>query len=301
MIHEADVENGWKTQPGGLPFPSTTLSPLVVIPRSCLPLAYLDLAGNTNRAPGTQLFSARLSALESVLQGNLNDHPVLIARACSITATLYAIEKVDTGLYALCPLGQWVTTEALEQLHAVSVNEIAPKKPRHERVDSQDGDWWRDLAIKDDGAIQLRSNRGEIEIPRNVRMCLKARRPAEHTPVLDTLQLPLPVNKELIPRIVDGYTDGASHKPPTQTTEGLTNEEESCLLPTQNTEDILSMLKIQYQENLYISKVRLLGFCCWSDEADQCRPPWPILQKGHCPVREPLYKTQLPLRPVYQS
>lgn len=261
MIHEADVELGWKTHPGGLFLPSTTLNPLLVIPRSCLPLAYLDLAGNTNRAPGTQLFSARLPALESVLQGNVNDHPVLIARASSVTATLYAIERVDTGLYALCPLGQWVTIEALEQLHAISVNLIAPKKPRHERVDPLDSDWWRDLAINDEGTIQLRSNRRETEIPRNVRLCLKARQPAKDTPLLDTLQLPLSVTKESIPIILDGCTTSASHEPPTQIEEGLTNEEEPCLLPTQSTEDVLSMLRIQYQENLYISKVRLLAFC----------------------------------------
>ena len=301
MIHEADVEIGRKTQPGGLPFPSTTLSPLLVIPRSCLPLAYLDLAGNTNCAPGTLLFSARLSALERVLQGNLSDHPILIARACSITATLYAIERVEIGLYALCPLGEWVTIEALEQLHALSINVIAKKRPRHERVDPQDSDWWRDLAIKDDGAFQFRSNRRETEIPRNVRLCLKARRPAENTPVLDTLPLPLFVTKEQIPITVDECTNGASHEPPTQTTEGLTNEEESCLLPTQRTEDVLSMLRIQYQENLYVSKVRLLGFCRWLANTDQCRLPWPILQKGHCPVCEPRYTTKLPLRPVYQS
>lgn len=260
MIHEADVELGWKTQPGGLFLPSTTLNPLLVTPRSCLPLAYLDLAGNTKRAPGTQLFSARLPALESVLQGGISDHPVLIARGGSITATLYAIERVDTGLYALCPLGQWVTIEALEQVHAVSVNVIAPKKPRHERVDPQDSDWWRDLAIKDDGAILLRSDRRETEIPRNVRLCLKARPPAKDTPVLDTLQLPLSVTKEPIPIIADVCTNSASHEPPMQTKEGLRNEEEPCLLSTQSTEDVLSMLRIQYQENLYISKVKLFGF-----------------------------------------
>jgi len=301
MTREADAEIAWKTQLGGLPFPSTTLSPLLVIPRSCLPLAFLDLAGNFNRAPGTQLFSARLSALDSVLQGNFSDHPVLIARACSVPATLYAIERVDTGLYALCSLGNWVTIEALEQLQAASANVIAPKKPRHERVDPQDSDWWRDLAIKDDGAVQLESRRRETEIPRNVRLCLKARPAAENRPVLDTLQLPLSITREPIHMIVDGYTNGASHEPSTQTTEGLTNEEQSCLLPIQSTEDVLSMLRSQYQENLYISKVRLLGFCPWSDDADQGRPPWPILRKGHYPVREPRYTTKLPLRPVYQS
>ncbi len=272
-ICEADLEIEWKTQAGELPFPSTTLNPLLVIPRSCLPLAYLDLAGNTNRAPGTQLFSARLPALESVLQGNISDHPVLIARACSVTATLYAIERVDTGLYALCPLGRWVTVEALEQLHAVSVDVIAPRKPRHERVDPQDSDWWRDLAIKDNRAFQLRSDRRDTEILRDVRLCLKARRSAKDTPVLDTLQLPLSVPKEPIPMILDGCTHSASHEPPTQTKEAFTDEEEPCLIPTQSTEDVVSMLRSQYQENLYISKVRLLGFYRWSENTNQCRPP----------------------------
>lgn len=232
-----------------------------MIPRSCLPLAYLDLAGNSDRAPGTQLFSARLSALESVLQGNLTDHPVLIAKACTVMASLYAIKRVDTGLYALCALGQWVTVEALEHLQAVSVNVTTQKKHRHERINPQDSDWWRDLAIRDDGDIPFGSKKGETGIPWDVRLCLKAGRSVVNTPVLDTLQLPASVTKRPIPMIVGGCTNGGSRNLPTQTIKGFANEEEPCLPPTQSTEDVLSMLRVLYQENLYNSKVKPVGFC----------------------------------------
>ena len=232
-----------KTQSIQLPSQCITLTPVLVTPRSCLPLAYLDLSGDTNGFPGTQLFCARIPALESILQENLSDQPVLIAEACTTKASLYAIERVDGGLYALCMLGEWVTVKALEQLQAASIKMPARRQPCYHRINPQDSDWWRDLAVKDAG--DTRGSAGyETEVSRRVRLCLKVPRPETSSPMSARAQLPACATQEPVPMNVKDPTDEVPQEPSTQTPE-----------------EVFSMLRTQYQQTLYISKVKLVDSC----------------------------------------
>lgn len=207
-------------------------------PRSCLPLAYLDLGGSINGRAGTQLLKARLPAVEKTLEGNGSDQPVLVAKACNNKASFYAIERVDPELYVLCPLADWVTVEALVEIQNLSVNDPLPRKRCRERISPQDSDWWRELAIKDARDTRLELDIKATKITSSVRLCLNARWDEKSPPVLNTLQLPACVFQEQATPTVENFTD-AEHQE----------------RPTQSMEDVFSMLRTQYQEALYISKV----------------------------------------------
>ena len=222
-----------------------TLNPLLVISHSSLPLAYLDLSGDTNGTPGTQLFSASNAGLEKVFQEDPSGQSVLIAETQPDKAPLYAIEWVDTGLYALCRLGGWVTVKALEQIQARNTR-IKPQRKRCcRRIAPQDNDWWRDLAIDDRTDTSNGSEGKGKRLPQNIGLCLKKPRS------INTL----PVSSECI-----------IQEPAPRTTKSLTAEGSQELL-MQTSEDIFSMLRTQYQETLYFTKVRLndtylLYQCC---------------------------------------
>ena len=222
---------------------SLTLNPVLVTSRSCLPLAYLDLSGNTHGIPGTQLFRARLHILENTAEGNSCDQRILIAEHCAVKASLYAIERVDAGLYTLCPLNGCATVKTLMQLQAEAAGILSTKQRCCLHINPQDSGWWRDLAIKDRIKIQVDAYEMGVKFPRNVRLCLQNQSPAETLSVANRAELPA----------------GTSHEPAPVITE-RSSHEDSRGLPMQTPADVFAMLSTQYQEALYFSKVKLPRF-----------------------------------------
>ena len=220
---------------------SLTLNPVLVTCRSCLPLAYLDLSGSTHGIPGTHFFGAHLHILEHTTEGGNHDQRILIAENCAVKASLYAIERVDAGLYTLCPLNGCATVKTLIQLQARASGIQSKKRRCCLRINPQDSGWWRDLAIKDRNKIQVDSFETEVKFPWNVRLCLQNQSPAETLSVANRAQLPAGTSQEPAPVI----SKGSSH---------------SRDFPMQTPEDIFSMLSAQYQEALYFSKVKLPRF-----------------------------------------
>ena len=225
----------------GLLSQSLKLNPVLVTLRSCLPLAYLDLSGSTHGIPGTQFLGARLHILEHTAEGSNCDQRILIAENCAFKASLYAIERVDAGLYTLCPLNGCATVKTLMQLQAEASGMQSKKRRCCVRINPQDSGWWRDLAIKDRDVIQIDSYGMGVKFPWNVRLCLQNQSPAETLSVANRAQLPAGTSQEPAPVI----TEGSSHPRD---------------FPMQRPEDIFSMLSTQYQEALYFSKVNLPRF-----------------------------------------
>lgn len=213
------------------------LNPVLVTSRACLPLSYLDLSGNVTGVPGTQLFNGRIQALERILGESSTGQTILIAKTRTEKASLYAIERVEEDLYTLCTLGEWVSVKALEQLQAKSVN-VSPRKRRcYQPITLQDSEWWRGLEIKD-RYTQTTFQEIERQSTRDIRLSLKKQR------VRDKRQLSECIIQDPDPVILEDLT-----------------HEETQELPVQTSEDIFSMLRDQYQETLYLMKVKRNGPC----------------------------------------
>ncbi len=76
----------------------------MLLPREHLPLSSLDLSCPLGHLPESRLFESHIRILE--LEGRLGSS-TLIARSDS-NASVYVVERQQSGLYVLCKLGDWV-------------------------------------------------------------------------------------------------------------------------------------------------------------------------------------------------
>ena len=211
------------------------LRPHRLIPRSSLPLSYLDFETHHNAFSSTRLFSARIAALESQKEQPCNTM-VLIAELdwCS---TLYAVEKVQTGIYALCKLCKWVKLDSFigQTAHPSKIQDRSRKQTV---VENQE--WWRSAAIEvkpvgDD----LRPKRRRTDSHGHIQLSLKP-------PPVSVSQ----VAPTKVPRIEN--VQGMLSTPNTRNSVENTPRKDSLEI---NPKVVLSTVGIQYQEMLYLSKV----------------------------------------------
>ena len=223
--------------------------PKLLTSRSCLPLSYLDSNGIGDQSATTRIFSARNTFLEANLHGYTFDQPLLIATSGADDERLFAIERVDTGLYALCRLGQWVTLKALEKLHLLSQDRPRLSKQRcTEYINRGKLDWRRSFAVESVTEVQ-NSHRKKVGGPsgKGVRLCMGVPlRPALVPPATTIKQAPAgdtSNNLELKAR-ADANGDG--------------NE---CFQPAlPDPAEALATIRAQYQEALYLSRSSLAYF-----------------------------------------
>ncbi|KAL8859416.1 MAG: hypothetical protein Q9178_004094 [Gyalolechia marmorata] len=106
-------------------------TPRLLLPRIRLPLAYLDPCGTTGFDQGTRLFSARIPALETACREHGVDTLPHVLITESSSKSLYAIERVQPGIYAQCKLAGWIELEHLEVLrNSDPHNATSQKRPR---------------------------------------------------------------------------------------------------------------------------------------------------------------------------
>ena len=109
------------------PYPSTAFSkphalqPLILLPRSQLPLSSLDVGSTTNPLPQTRHFETHVKILE--LEERMGSQPMVLIARLDDGRTLFAVEREDPGLYVLCQLGSWVKLEGLRAAAIVSKQE----------------------------------------------------------------------------------------------------------------------------------------------------------------------------------
>ncbi|OJD11951.1 hypothetical protein AJ78_07384 [Emergomyces pasteurianus Ep9510] len=111
---------GGSTQSSPLPQHRLRLVPIALLPRSRLPLSWLDPSSRSSkRIQSGRLFVANIPALELDLhprQGQHRSGPVVLAARLVIEeegeeeeeGELYVVERVKRGIYAVCALGSWV-------------------------------------------------------------------------------------------------------------------------------------------------------------------------------------------------
>jgi DNA replication regulator SLD3 len=111
------------------PYPSTvyvkprTLHPLLLLPRSNLPLSSLDATPFPNSLPQSRLFESHVKILE--LEDRMGSQPVVLIARLDDGRSLYAVEREARGLYVLFHLGSWVDLRQLRAAAVVSTPDLS--------------------------------------------------------------------------------------------------------------------------------------------------------------------------------
>ena len=160
--------------------------------------------------------------------------------ALEAEGSLYAVERVRCGLYALCRLGDWVKVEALHAA-ALAARDYSTSA-KHKPLDISGGNsWWEGAAIRPFYVENsLRAKRVRARPSGSIQ--LKMRSALSHTPpkasqCRKTAVLPVP----------DAVTAAPEPVP-----SGLS--EQRCGVDI-SVEEIFETLRCQYLEALYLSKV----------------------------------------------
>lgn len=257
--------------------------PLVLIHRSCLPLAYLDSSGGIEKF-GSRLFSAHIAALdpESSDSHPLSHPSIMIARS-EASNSIYAVENVQADIYALCKLGDWVALEDLQRLHTLSWDHISRPSENCERRVVPGAEWWRSSAI---GRTEVRQV-GAIKKQRLKDLDgLRLRLRAPSNKVDQVPYATLEANPQMVSELASP-------------TLGILVDEPDLQNLSQQPEEVLKMVMIQYQEALYISKVSIdLLYHPSRVDSNHDRHRWPILRRDLCHELEPPSMEALTCRPT---
>lgn len=241
QIEEHPLTGSLKSHPSLPSQQAQKLIPTLQLPRSCLPLAYLDPLGGPDDLPGGTFFSAHIQVLEKIMhEDRRSNQPTVLIAQSTIDNRLFAIECIQEEIYALCRLGSWVSVNTLERLQTVPIDIVRPQKRQRQEQPGLPGDkWWSTAAIdfRPENRYVQGKNSG-VEKTRGVQLCLQTAQQKSATPARVTEEISQPISQ--------AQTENMS----TNTMEGA----------AQDLEEVLKMVKAQYQEALYATKVRI-SFC----------------------------------------
>lgn len=236
--------------------------PRILLPRSCLPLAFLDVNGTSGDLQGNRIFSAKKTFLEASLSPKKHPAgPVVLIAESVVTPCLHAVEQVQPGIYALCQLCSWVTLKDLDRL--IFNSKAQPNIRSLEKAILPGNRWWHEATLQGDRAVQIsQSEQRKPWVTEGFQLCLKA--PMRQNPLAASPEgtMALAVSENMVQDM------------PLQET-------------TQSIDEIFNMIRLQYQEALYMSQVRPYhSLHCYSN-TDRTRHHWRIMRKDHYlePVR----------------
>ncbi|KAI4263694.1 MAG: hypothetical protein L6R42_001177 [Xanthoria sp. 1 TBL-2021] len=221
--------------------------PRLLLPRGHLPLAYLDTSGTAGYDQKIKLFSAQIPVLETACQGDQADTLPLVLITESSGESLYAVERVQHGIYAQCKLARWIGLKHLEVLQDLGTHHVTPpERPYLGKTDH----WWQGI-----GSHNRREGSPSIIQPDTS---------SYHKTRCD-LRKPAYISTEPTPSLKDVPSTGRI-EPPSVVTKGgnnppsqeppLSSWEHSLQTP----DDLLKSIKTQYKELLYRSKASLAYF-----------------------------------------
>ena len=148
------------------------------------------------------------------------------------------------GIYALCRLGDWVKIQDIQRLQKISSENVAPRnKNVHEQAGVSSNDWWGAAAIRVSHHPQVcGSQKSKFARLDNFHLCSKS----STTKAPETES----VSKELLSKPIEDQVSPALND----------TMEEPTYDTLQEPDEVLSMIKAQYQEALYVSKTSLAYF-----------------------------------------
>ncbi|ESZ92222.1 hypothetical protein SBOR_7387 [Sclerotinia borealis F-4128] len=227
------------------PYPSKvnvrprTLQPIILLPRSHLPLSHLDIGSATNPLRQSRLFETHVKILE--LEERMGNQPMVLIARLDDNRTLYAVERESRGLYVVLQLGSWINIHQLKASAVVAQTERADVPVKGLLLGSNALEISTAPFIIPEGSKYNKKKRLAIEAIQSM-----IKRPS--TPLLPESQ-PQSVAPELAV-VSEAQND-------TQTTVPLPALETT----TQATAtEIFDNIRTQYIESLYLSKTSLAYF-----------------------------------------
>ena len=208
------------------------MHPRRIIARHLLPLAYLDLAPGDIQC--SKLFASSSRTLRPLLEGEhfLLDPHVLIAEDQD-GAVLYAVEGVRDDVFALCRVAAWVS------LADFGRSEVKTRRIRAPREVPSTEQWWSHAITEPAEEKQ-------------------ATRWAHHTKELQSILRPPPTDAPVVTDLLEASAGVAvdvdtQEQPPSPAPIADSRAEANAV-------DVLSLLRSQYFEALYMSKMSLAFF-----------------------------------------
>lgn len=247
-------------------------TPICVLPRAKLPLAYLDTSAYSGR-----LFTAHVAELERESSESRDGRygPSLVVAESQTAKSLYAVERVHEQTYAICKLGAWVDRLQLEEdalHHDPNAFTVRP----HARAPSQGSSRPQSVARDQPSGLGLKQ-----DAPRKApRLSISALRSGTATPldspaladaIADTNGTNAAEAEEHVctqdGRISKPSTSAAGLKSDVQATNpaapGMDNTlamPQEALAEQRTAEEVLQDLATQYLEALYVSRMSLAYF-----------------------------------------
>lgn len=237
---------------------SVRLIPRIVTSRSHLPLSHLEPIGRSDGLPSTRLFSAYIPALEC---DQYDSQSVMVAEEVT-KGTLYAIERVDRGLYALCQLDSRLHVSSL--LEASRENERKSKKRREVGPLSQ-GNWW------DVAAVDAFKNGPKMPSKRILSGASAA--------PLFSMRLPGSENGANYIGTCRVTTTAQSTDPVEEVSMVSMPPEETKSAGESSAEELFDNMRKQYLHTLYLSKVSTPSLIRVRQVTHEIRLPWPTSRK----------------------
>ncbi|KAL8712267.1 MAG: hypothetical protein Q9220_003418 [cf. Caloplaca sp. 1 TL-2023] len=225
-----------------LGFETAVYTPRLLLPRRCLPLAFLDTSGAGKADHESKIFNANIPALENDFSDDtLPRFPHLLIADRS-GKSLCAIEHVRPGLYAQCRLDNWVTLEHLNDLPRSKTFDAVPSK----RPCLQDRDqWWQGIVTEKKELPRLKAEAA----PHCTRNSLDLRKPT-----YSSGKGVSSVNEVNRARSIEGTAAHLESQPPE------VNPQISLDEPLVDPNELLDTIKTQYMDSLYISGASLAYF-----------------------------------------
>jgi DNA replication regulator SLD3 len=219
------------------------LTPRLIIPRACLPLAYLDLETDKDGRGGPRRFSAGGQALQTLgnLTHNAQEPKILIAEGHD-DHRQYAVEALEQGEYVLCRLGKDVTAKDFELPNA-KVRKIS--HGQQATTTGQDEAWWRSATVNHQDAALRKGMKDRSRI-QGIRLSMKPPASAplqEKSNQAETATPATPIKDE-----------------PTVEAEPIASIETVDTATSALPVDVFGVLRAQYLEALYTNKTSLAYF-----------------------------------------
>lgn len=213
------------------------LTPTLLLHRSCLPLAYLDPIGGGQDQSGSRLFTANIGILEKDVPEDASSPPRVLIAQSTVDDKLWAVERVQIGIYALCGLNTWVTLKMLERLQGTAGDEHRIMK-QHYLMQTQraEEEWWSSAAVKPQREVE--TGVGNLtNATRTGEFALCLQRPIQNSPPESQIM------KQTPSTVATGINTAL---------EAMADE------VSQGPQEVFNMIRSQYQEALYASKVSTL-------------------------------------------
>ena len=237
------------------------LIPRLLIPRSSFPLAWWCQPADPPSNFGTKLFAAHIDVLEREAQDRCSTASVVLLAECAQDKRYYAIENVEQGIYALCALGSCFTARSLELLRDAPqvINDRDARKVL-ELPTNTGAEWWQAAIVRpqDPAPKYAKAPSTSAEI-HGLTLSLPKIRPRDN--------LPRPMAMEQSSLAAEFQDEGPS--------QAMVAAE-----PFQEPDEVFNLLKSQYQDALYTSKVRQHGWKNIGVIADVTKGISRILCKG---------------------